>query len=143
VPADAEKGTQASEITIVDEGATHFTLGVLDVFLMAHIYDKSTKLTRGMSEAGEDEVGIVTAVNATNIETVRYGLHGWTNLQDAGGNDLPFKTIKKIVAGREYTVCADETLSLLGIQLIGEIGQTIKTASEVGRAEAKNSATAS
>ena len=126
---------------IVDDGATIFTLGVLDVFLMGMIYDKSTKISRSVEDTGE--VNMHTAINATNIETVRFGLKGWEAFKDPMGNDIRFDTVKRVVMGRDYEAATDAMLNLLGIRLINELATEIKKASEVSKAEAKNSASAS
>jgi hypothetical protein len=129
--------------TVVDEGATVFKLGVLDVFLMGQIYDRSTKVTRSIVDNPDGDINVITQVNATNIDAVKFGLKGWQNFKDGGGNDLPFQSVKQFIMGREYEVCADETLRLLGIQLIQELAGKIKEASEVSKVEVKNSVRAS
>ena len=126
---------------VVDDGATVFKLGVLDVFLMGMIYDRSTKISRSVEDSGE--VAMHTSLNATNIETVRFGLRGWEHFRDAAGHDIAFKIEKRIVMGRNYDACSDDMLQLLGIRLIAELATAIKEASEVSKAEAKNSASAS
>lgn len=125
---------------VVDDGATVFKLGVLDVFLMGMIYDRSTSVHRGLSD---DDVTMRTAINATNIETVRFGLKGWTGFKDPRGSEIRFEQVKRVVNGADYEVASDGMLKLLGLRLIGELAQQIKEASEVSRAEAKNSATVS
>ena len=130
------------KVTIIDDGATRFKLGVLDVFLMGMIYDNSTKITRGIDDSSQ--VDFKTAVNATNIETVRFGLLGWEGFKQVGtNNDIAFVSEERIVMGRKYQAASDDMLNLLGIRLITELADQIKTASEVTKAEAKNSDTAS
>lgn len=132
---DEEHGEGTREEVLVEEGATVFELGVLDVFLMGMIYDKSTSITR---HEGSEDVGFQTRVNQTNIETVRFGLKGWRNFKNATGDDIPFVTEKRFVNGREYLQAADACLNALGIRLIRELGQEIKAKSEVTGHDAKN-----
>jgi hypothetical protein len=135
-PEDASKGTKSA--VVIDPGATVFSLGVLDVFLMGWIYDK------GFS-AGADEhggVAIATRTNLTNIEAVTFGLRGWDNFADAKGNGIEFKTVDRFVNGRKYQAVTDECMNRLGIYRIQELGEEIKRASNVAKAEEKNSATA-
>jgi hypothetical protein len=132
-PADATKGTR-DEI-VIEDGATVFELGVLDVFLMGMIYDKSTSITRG---SDSEDVGFQTRVNQTNIETVRYGLKGWRNFQDPAGGELAFAAEQRFVNGRAYQAVSDVCLNKLGIRLIRELAQEIKANSEVRGLEAKN-----
>jgi hypothetical protein len=132
-PKDAAKGTR--EEVVVEDGATVFELGVLDVFLMGMIYDKSTSITRGESA---DDVGFQTRVNQTNIETVRYGLKGWRNFHDADRGEIGFTAEPRFVNGRAYQAVSDDCLNRLGIRLIRELAQEIKANSEVRGQEAKN-----
>ena len=131
--ADAAKGTR--EEVVVEDGATVFELGVLDVFLMGMIYDKSTSITRG---SDSEDVGFQTRVNQTNIETVRYGLQGWRNFRDPDGGELAFAAEQRFVNGRAYQAVSDPCLNKLGIRLIRELGQEIKAKSEVTGRDAKN-----
>ena len=136
VPVDPHDPAQGMrEEVVVEEGATVFELGVLDVFLMGMIYDRSTSITRN---EGSDDVGFQTRINQTNIETVRFGLRGWRNFKTAAGDDIPFIPEKRFVNGREYLQAADASLNALGIRLIRELGQEIKARSEVTGHDAKN-----
>jgi hypothetical protein len=137
-PNDPAKGTKSVEVIL--EGATEFTLGTLDVFLMASIYDRSSSITR---DDAEGLSGLQTKINATAIDAVRYGLKGWKNFQDAQGNDKPLTFVQRSVLGKQYQAVDDECLTFMGIRLIQELGGKIKEASNVTKAEAKNSATAS
>ena len=138
--ATSVDGTLKTE-TVIDDGATTFRLGVLDVFLMGMIYDSSSVIGRGV-DTDVGQIDVKTRLNATNIDAVRYGLRGWTHFSDSAGNDIPFETVERIVQSRTYRAVTDECLARLGIRLISELGQQIKAASEVGKAETKNSVTA-
>ena len=137
VPVDADKpdGPKQS-VEKIDDGATVFVLGALDVHTMGRIYDSGSQMFSNGDQSGVD---IKTFVNRTNIEAVKFGLKGWENFQDENGNDIPFKTVKRNVNGRHYEVVADECLDHLSVQLSAELGQEIKALSEVTAAEAKNS----
>lgn len=132
-PTDAAKGTKV--VTTLEDGATKFFLKSLDVFLMGHIYDNATSIS---GKQGDDNVQINTRMNQTNIQAVRHGLTGWDNFKDGKNNSVPFKSSKVNVNGRNYTVASDETMNLLGVQLIAELAQQIKDASEVAPSEEKN-----
>jgi hypothetical protein len=106
IPLDVpgiENGEKITEEVVIEEGATVFKLGVLDLFLMGEIYDKSTLVTRNDAD---HQVGVHTRLNQTNIDAVRFGLKGWTNFPDRAGNDIAFKTVEKVVNGRKYHVVA-------------------------------------
>ncbi len=132
-PSDPGKGTR--EEIAIGEDATVFYLSSLDVFLMGYIYDNASSLT---GKQGDDTVGIHTRVNQTNIDAVRHGLKGFKNFKDKKGNHVTFRTVKVSVNGREYEVADDATMQHLGIQLIQELADKIKSLSEVTADEEKN-----
>lgn len=136
VPGDPSKGFE--EHIEIKEGATKFGLRPLDLFLMGHIYDNASSLT---GKQNSDEVGIQTRVNQTNIDAVRFGLAYFTNfVHPKTGEPLQVETAKAIVNGRDYTVASDKTMQYLGIQLIAELSDAIKKASDTSEVEEKNSA---
>lgn len=132
-PNDPTKGTK--EHVTISEGATVFFLKPLDVFLTGYIYDNASTLS---GKQGDDTVGIHTRINQTNIDAVQHGLAGFENFSDNKGNSNPFTTVKKVVAGREYEVAADDVLKRLGIRLVQELAEEIKRISEVAPAEEKH-----
>lgn len=132
--ADPEKGFKP-KITI-GENASVFKIRPLDVHLMGHIYDNASVI-RG--KQGESEVGIHTRVNQTNIDCVRFGLAALpSNFRDDKGKAIALNTIKEVVNGRQYYACDNDVLNSLGIRLINEMAQEIKSISEVTPAVAKN-----
>jgi hypothetical protein len=136
-PKHPDKGSRTK--VVIDDDATVFELGVLDVFLMGMIYDRASAIAPRESDG---ELAFSTRVNQTNIEAVRYGLRGWRNFLDRDGKEIPFETKLQHAANRKYQVVTDECLNRLGIRRIRELGQQIKDRSEVQAAEEKNSATA-
>lgn len=121
---------------VIKDGATFFGLKPLDVFLMGYIYDSANMLT---SRQGSDAVDIKTRINATNIDAVRFGLAYFRNFQLPNGSDAKVEFVETNINGRDYKAVSDETLKLLGIQLIQELADVIKKASEVSKDEEKNS----
>lgn len=113
--------------------ATVFHLRSLDVFLMGHIYDNASLLTG----SGGDSFDIKTRINQTNIDAVRFGLVGFDNFADDRGVGIKFKTVKKVVNGREYDALDDDILNSMGLNLIGELAGKIKEASEVSAEDEK------
>lgn len=132
-PEDPKKGLK--EKVEIKEGATKFFLKPLDVFLMGYIYDNASSIS---GKQGDDQIGIHTRVNQTNIEAVRHGLAGFQNFTDKSGNQIAFKTKKAVVNGREYDVADDDTMAKLGLRLIQELAEKIKEISEVSADEEKN-----
>lgn len=119
---DPDKGTP---------NATRFTLGVLDVFIRARIFDGSTTI---------NEEGLLSLKHTQmNLESVKFGLRGWENFKDEKGNDIPFETVTQIVNGRKYEVVTDECLGRLNLPVISEIGQAIRDGNSLAEDVVKNS----
>lgn len=136
-PADPSKGMK--EDIQIAEGATKFLLKPLDVYLMAHIYDRASVLSRNAAEsASSNDVSIHTRVNQTNIDAVRFGLTGFENFTDASGSNVALKTVTDNINGREYKAVDADIMNMLGLQLIAELSEQIKQASQVSKADAKN-----
>jgi hypothetical protein len=134
-PTDATKGEK--EVESIDyQTATVFYVRPLDVFLMGAIYDGASELT---GRQGQEEIGIHTKVNKTNIEAVKFGLSKWENFADANGKSVNVKTEKMTRNRREYEVVDDATINMLGIQLVQELANKIKSISEVSKVALKNS----
>jgi hypothetical protein len=124
VEGDPSKGT--IDDWVIKEGATVFGLKPLDVFLMGYIYDNANTLT---SRQGSDVVGIQTRINASNIDAVRFGLAYFKNFQLPDGSEAKVSFVDRNVNGRDYKAASDDTLQLLGIQLIQELAEKIGRAS--------------
>jgi hypothetical protein len=116
---------------------TVFRLGTLDSFVFAHIRDKLTVYETSPLPGAKGNVRV--SANEMAIETVRYGLRGWRNLKDGQGNDIPFRTVKQYLFGREYDAVADECLMVLPLQLVLELSERLKMLNELSEAEAGNS----
>jgi hypothetical protein len=119
--------------------ATRFTIGAIDAFVSAYVFDRTLTFT-------ENDVGDVTLaqvkMSEANLEAVRFGLRGWENLKDGHGNDVPFTTADRIVMGKKYVTVADESLALLSQDLVRELAASIRTINEVAPDVAKKSVAA-
>lgn len=114
---DPAKGDPAKGLPDQD-GATRFTLSTLDSFAAAHVANAGLRLK------GDDVE--LTPCNA-DVETVRLGLRGWTNMQDAKGADIPFKTERHYVMQELRDVVAPDTLKVLPLGLVQELANRIRT----------------
>lgn len=132
-PEDESKGFKWGEPVIGDD-ATVFSYRPLDVFLMGHIYDRASIL----SQAADGQTDLKTRINETNIDAVRYGLTGLKNFIGDDGNEVVFKTVTRVINGREYQAVADEILVMLDVNSISELAGKIKEASSVKKATEKN-----
>ncbi|MFO1157275.1 MAG: hypothetical protein U1E60_00395 [Reyranellaceae bacterium] len=119
--------------------ATRFTIGAIDAFVSAYVFDRTLTFTE--TDAG----GIATAqvkMSEANLEAVRFGLRGWENFKDQSGNDVPFTTSDRIVMGKKYVAVADDCLALLNQDLVRELAAAIRRINEVGPDDAKKSVAA-
>ena len=119
--------------------ATRFTIGAIDAFVSAYVFDRTLTFTE--ADAG----GIATAqvkMSEANLEAVRFGLRGWENFKDQSGNDVPFTTSDRIVMGKKYVAVADDCLALLNQDLVRELAAAIRRINEVGPDDAKKSVAA-
>ena len=101
------------------EGATVFTLGSLDAGIRAELGDELFAF-----ETGEKQT-IKSNRNKVALKAVRFGLRGFSNYKDSKGNDIPFKTVKTIVNGKEYQTVSDETLDRMHPAHVAELGTEI------------------
>ncbi|MBS7812349.1 hypothetical protein [Roseococcus pinisoli] len=119
--------------------ATTFELGPVDVFCDTQIFDR-------MLEYKTDDADGVEAsrfmMNQMNLDKVRFGLRGWTNFQNEKGEQVAFSSTIRQVAGRPYTVASNEAVALLGIELVRELAEKIRSLNIVTAADAKNSISA-
>lgn len=116
------------------EEATRFRLGALDARVMAHIRDLATSVTARSVEAGDVRINMASMLFAA----AQFGLRGWTNLRDSAGNDVPFRTVDRVVGGKTYKVVAPELLELLPFDVVQEIGQAVLDGNSLSKEEAKN-----
>lgn len=129
-PSDPAFGTEA---------ATTFLIGPVDVFVSTTIFDRM--LSYQQDDGDKAEVSRF-ALNQMNLDLVRFGLKGWSHFLDANDNEVPFKTEKRLVAGREYVAASDECLVMLGVELVRELAGKIRHLNTVSVGEAKNSSSA-
>lgn len=132
-PEDLSKGHTFGE-PVIGEDATKFTYRPLDVFLMSHIYDRASIMSQS-SDGGTD---LKTRINETNIDAVRYGLSGFSNFIGADGNEVPFKTVSRVINGREYQTVTDEIIAMFDVSSLAELAGKIKDASTIKKAVEKN-----
>lgn len=123
---------------MIDEGATIWKLSGLDVFLDARVWDASAEFSQ--TEQGRTEARVNIAVGS--IEAVRYGLKGWENFTDRQGNQIPFRTEQRRIAGREYQAVPDDLLRLIPLNDMFELSRKIRELSRLTETAAKNSDTA-
>ncbi len=138
VPNDAKDPSKGShkEVDRWEDGASVFQVAPLDVFLMGSIYDNASVLA---AKQGSDEVGIHTQINKTNIDAVRFGLKAIPDdWKTKNGAVVSFTTEKAKVNGREYEAASVSVLNSLGINLIAEMADKIKSLSDVSVLEEKN-----
>ncbi len=128
VNADPGKGTP---------DATVFELGTLTARVQVYLRDQSTKFKPDPDNEGEVIAEFLP--NFSAFETVRFGLRGWTNFKDEDGNDIKFKTVKKVLSGREYDVVEEAAMDWLHADVIRELSEELTKVNTLSEKESKNS----
>lgn len=118
--------------------ATVFTLRALDSRIMGQINDAATAFASADPNRIDSRGATILNVHEANFKTASFGLAGWRNLRDDAGNDVLFKTVKRIVAGAEYDVVDPDVLKTLPPEIIDELGIAIKKFNVVTDADVKN-----
>jgi len=118
-------------------GATTFDLGSIPARVLGSIKDKSTSF---LSDAKGEEINTVVQQNKTNIDIVSIGLRGWSNFQNSKGQDVPFETTKRNIAGQSLVVADDATMDMLQLEDIIELAEQILSINEVETEKKKKSA---
>jgi hypothetical protein len=103
------------------EPKTIFKLGVLDAEVFASLGELANNPLKMM------------------LEIVKYGLRGFSNFNDAGGNPVQFRTVAKQVGPTTYQVVADSIIKIIPSQIINEMGAEILQMSKLTEQETKNS----
>lgn len=117
--------------------ATNFMLGTIDSRVMGRLRDDATSFAVNPS-APEEEVDVSVGQNTLFYLACQFGIKGWTQFRDKDGNDIPFRTQKRNMGGKSYTIVADEVLSRIPQPILAEIGEKIISLNEVTADEEKN-----
>lgn len=119
------------------EPKTVFKLGVIPTIIMAALRDQSRIVMVDLLNM-DGKTPVKTNLGEMQLNYVRHGLKGWTNLKDSKGTILTFQTQKCNIAGRDINVAADESLNALPEDLIQEIAAKINDLNSLSREEIKN-----
>jgi len=117
--------------------ATKWRIGTLDSRIFGMIRDRST--TMDVDTANPDGM-VSTNINANEVayETVQFGLRGWTNFLDGGGNEIVYRTIKMNRGGKSYNVVDPAVMSRIPQAIIMELAEEIRRDNEIAEVEGKN-----
>lgn len=124
---------------IQKEGTTPvvFKLGTLSSRLLAHLRDEATSFVPDPSNP--ETVVAKFLPNHSSFETVRFGLKGWENFRDVDGGDIPFKTVKRSIAGVTVDAVSDDTMDQLPLDVIRDLSNAIVEGNQLSEEAAKNS----
>jgi len=116
--------------------ATKFEIGTLDSRVHGYIKDMATTFTVDPTPgAAQEEVQTSMEQSLVNFTACQFGLRGWSNLKDAEGNDLPFKTRSKALGGKSYQVVSDEVLRQVPGAVLSELAVEILKANDLTDAQ--------
>lgn len=117
---DPAKGTPTQ-----DAEATVFMLGALTPRQRAQVNDATIKW--GKPAESEDEVqSYEVLISERMFLIVKYGLRGWERMQDADGNEVPFKATKKMLGGVSVACASDAAMNCLSTPLIAELAAKVE-----------------
>jgi hypothetical protein len=136
---DVKQVREYSLISDKGENRTIFQLGVIDARLSSFISDKGRTFSVGTG--GPEASAMVTVdMDQQNYNTVRYGLRGWSNFQNASGFDQKFATTEENVpgVGRRMAV-TPECMDLIK-PFITELALEIRKDNTFAEQDSKNSA---
>lgn len=133
----AELSHQSVHDTAPVEDRTTFKLGTLDSRIMGKLRDDATSFAVNPL-APEDEVDVSVGQNTLYYLACQFGIKGWSQFRDIDGNDIPYRTMKRNVAGRSYVIVADEVLRCVPQQVIAELGAKIIEQNDVTPEDVKN-----
>ena len=81
--------------------------------------------------------------NRADMESVRFGLRGWRDMQDAKGANAPFTMQTRIIMGSKRDVVSDDCLALLTMPLIRELAGEVRRMSDAKAVVASSPAASS
>lgn len=111
------------------EEATVFKLGTLSARQMTQIKDSATSFKPDRENSQDPKNPDMVAEfrpNQSTYLTVQFGLRGWERFCDSEGNEVPFKTTRKQLGGKEVTCAHDDSLDRLGQELMRELAERIE-----------------
>ncbi len=116
---------------LTEGNPTLFTLLTLDSRVMGHLRDKATRMKIN-PKAPDDDVETEVAMNEVSFEVVQFGLGGIAPFEDGKGNEIVFKTMKRNLRGKSYTIASDLVISLLPIKVISELATELRKMNNLG-----------
>lgn len=114
---------------------TKFSLITLDSRVMGHLKDKATRMSVNPKAKEDDSVLTEVAMNETAFETVQFGLTGIEPFEDENGQQIIFKTVKRNLRGKSYTIAAEAVVNRLPLKVITELAEKLGEMNDLGEAE--------
>jgi hypothetical protein len=121
-----------------DEGPdrTVFSIGRIDSVLRSHIMDSTAKFSKD-SQASERVDASVGVFERFYLLT-RFGVKGWKNLKDSGGNEIPFDQVSVPVPGVGTRQGLSERAMNLLQPWISELAFEVLEDNQLSQAQEKN-----
>lgn len=127
---DPDRGKKSPE-----GNPTKFQLVTLDSRVMGHLRDKATRMSVNPNAKENDTVETEVAMNDVAFETVQFGLTGISPFDDASGNEIIFKTVKRNLRGKSYTVASDVVVNRLPMRVISELADQLRKMNDLDDTE--------
>lgn len=129
------KHTHHSKFDAAKKGspkATVWEYGVLDSRVMGHLKDLATRMhIKPGEDAGEEGVETTIDTNEVAFQTVQFGLTGFKNFEAADGGDITYKTTKRNLRGKDYTILSASIVEQIPGNVLAELAEVIRKANEV------------
>lgn len=117
--------------------ATTFKLKALDSRVHGKVRDSATRVMVDPSRPS-DEVETTIEQSEVHFMACSFGLAGWSNFQDARGNDVPFRTKKRNLGGRSYEIVDPDLMRTIPSAVIKELAEEIMKDNELKEIEGKD-----
>lgn len=119
-----------------DGEPTKFTIGALDSRVFGKLKDR--QISVGVDTNNPDaDADVKLAQNEFAFEVAQFGLKGLDNYQDKDGNQMPFRTEKKVIGAKSYDVAHSDILTTMPGAVLSWLAQEIMAMNSLDAASGK------
>lgn len=114
-----------------EPGATVYVLAPLDSRLYGVVMDMASS-TQVRTDGGNETVRVEAYEHKVHWHAVQYSLREVSNLIGEDGSPVEFKTVRRNIGGREYTIVDPALMSLIPGFDVSEMARRVLDASRLG-----------
>ena len=119
----------------VEGDPTVFKLMTLDSRVMGHLRDMATRMSINPNAAPDENVDTEVAMNEVAFQVCQFGVGGAAPFQDQDGSDIPWKTQKRNLRGKSYTIASETIIARLPLRVIAELATKLREINNMGELE--------